>query len=485
VLRSLGQHHFVWNRGDDAAKKGLLGFAVERFDPKKGERFTMPGFKVFKSVIPNPTPHVQVSTTDHPVQSFLWDDFTAEPDHVYEYSFQPLRGKPKNLDRSAKPIPIKVRTEPLFTKKDHDVFFNRGVASSQAYERNFGNNKPDDLTPASKRQEALDFLTRDLDEAIAKFIASAGKNDTLLCCFYEFRHEPVVKALAAARKKIKNLQIIIDAKVNEYTDKNGKFHASFPRKENLNAISDENIPDSSIIKRERNPNDIQHNKFMVLLKGASQTPTDVWTGSTNISLGGFTGQTNVGHWVRGDKATAAAFKAHWDLLATDPGSTKKDDKATAAKKRKAFRTAVEALQPAPTTSPRSRLARLLVFSPRSGSSVLDLYVDPWIRPMVSRAITLRLRRQRALQDTAETTPRRATSHFFLERRTSRARTARSRSSPSMHHRTSTRPGARSSPPPCISGHAKPTRGSSSSTRTSPTYTPSSCFGIRSGPIRSW
>ena len=360
-----------------AAKKGLLGFSVERFDPKEDERFTMPGFKVFRSVIPNPEPHLQVSTWDQPVQSFLWDDFTARPDRVYEYTFRPLRGKPKNLDRSAKPITIKVRTEPLFTTNDHDVFFNRGVASSQAYERLFGNKKPDEQPTKAKQQEALDWLTRDLDEAIAKFINRAGSNDTLLCCFYEFHHMPVVKALAAARKKIKKLQIIIDAKVNEFTDKEGKFHASFPRKENLKAISDAGIPASCIIRREKNPSDIQHNKFMVLLKGASQTPTDVWTGSTNISLGGFTGQTNVGHWVRGDKATAAMFKAYWDLLATDPGSTKQDDKATSAKKKKTYRSAVEALATSPTPATLATIppGTTAVFSPRSGSSVLDLYVD--------------------------------------------------------------------------------------------------------------
>lgn len=358
-----------------AAKKGLLGFSVERFDPKKNERFTMLGFKVFQSIFPNPGPHLQVSTFDQPVQSFLWDDFTAQADHVYEYTFQPLRGKPKNLDRSANPVTIKVRTEPLFTKNDHDVFFNRGVASSQAYERRFGNKKPDDQPTKAKKQEALDWLTRDLDEAILKFIASAGSNDTLLCCFYEFHHKPVVEALAAARTKIKTLQIIIDAKVNEFTDKKGKFHASFPRKENLKAIADAGIPASCIIRREKNPNDIQHNKFMVLLKGASQTPTDVWTGSTNISLGGFTGQTNVGHWVRGDQATAAMFKAYWDLLATDPGSTKQDDEAASRKKRKAYRSAVEALASAPTTLAGIPSGTTAVFSPRSGSSVLDLYVD--------------------------------------------------------------------------------------------------------------
>jgi phosphatidylserine/phosphatidylglycerophosphate/cardiolipin synthase-like enzyme len=358
-----------------SAKKGLLGFSVKRFDPTLNERFTMPGFKVFKSIIPQPFPHLQVSTADHPVQSFLWDDFTAEPDREYEYTFQPLRGKPKNLDDSATPIVITVKTEPLFTKDDHDVFFNRGVASSQAYERNFGNKKPDEQETAAKRKEALDFLTRDLDEAIQKFIASAGKKDTLLCSFYEFHYAPVVKALAAARTKVKKLRIIIDAKINEYTDKDGKFHPSFPRKENLKAIKNAGIPKSCIIQREKNPADIQHNKFMVLLKGVAQTPTDVWTGSTNISLGGVTGQTNVGHWVHKDQVLAAQFKAYWDLLATDPGSKKGDDTSTAKKKKKKYRDAVQALLNAPTALAAIPKGTTTVFSPRSGSEVLDLYVD--------------------------------------------------------------------------------------------------------------
>lgn len=62
-----------------AARTGLLGFAVERIDPDKSERRVMPGFKVFRSLIPDPTPETEVSTLDHPVQSFVWDDFTAKP----------------------------------------------------------------------------------------------------------------------------------------------------------------------------------------------------------------------------------------------------------------------------------------------------------------------------------------------------------------------------------------------------------------------
>ncbi|OGP59813.1 MAG: hypothetical protein A2162_01470 [Deltaproteobacteria bacterium RBG_13_52_11b] len=355
------------------AKEGLLGFTVERFDPKEKQRYTMPGFKVFRSIIPNPQKHQQVSTAEHPIQSFLWDDFTAKEGRVYEYAFKPLRGSPKNLDRSAQPVTILVRTEPLVTPNDHDVFFNRGVASSQAYERKFGNLKPDLLKPASKRQEALDWLTRDLDDAILRFISSAGPNDTLLCCFYEFHFEPIVKALAAAQRKIRELKIIIDAKVNETKDKNGKLQASFPRAENLKAIKSAQIPESCIIRRDHNPSSIQHNKFMVLLNGAAKIPTEVWTGSTNISMGGLTGQTNVGHWVR-DRAVAQSFKDYWDLLASNPGSAKNDGRTEATRKKKAYRQKVQDLRKAPTSLEEIRNGTTAIFSPRAGLDVLDLYV---------------------------------------------------------------------------------------------------------------
>lgn len=364
----------------EGARAGLLGFTVDRFDPAENHRSTMPGFKVFKSIIPDPQPNQWVSTNDHPMQSLVWDDFTAKPGRIYEYSFRPLRGAPHQLDRTATPITIRVRTESLYTTSDHDVFFNRGVASSQAYERKFGNLKPDELKPKAKKDAAIEWLARDLDDAILKFIGSAGKKDTLLCCFYEFHYPPVVAALAAARTKVGKLKIIIDAKRNgkpAKKDKNGKTikaQAAFPREENLKAIKDARIPKSSIIERDANPSDIQHNKFMVILRGANQRPTDVWTGSTNISKGGITGHTNVGHWVH-DTAAAKAFKAYWDLLAENLGSNENDDKATATKKKAAYRKAVQALGQVPTTQAQIKEGITTVFSPRTGSDVLKLYVD--------------------------------------------------------------------------------------------------------------
>jgi phosphatidylserine/phosphatidylglycerophosphate/cardiolipin synthase-like enzyme len=356
--------------GADTA--GLLGFGVERLDPQADEQYFVYGFKVFRSVIPAPTKGLIVSTRDHPVQSFVWDDFTAKSNHRYTYRFHPLKGTPKNIDRSAAPISIEVRTEPLYTQGRHDVFFNRGVASSQAYERRFGNARPDDLKPASKRREALDWLSRDLDNALLKFINNAKAGDTLLGCFYEFRYEPVATALKKAIDEGVDVQLIIDAKVNEHTDSKGKFHESFPRVENRKAVQKAGIPAARVHLREARRNDIQHNKFMVLLKGAARTPAEVWTGSTNISMGGIHGQTNVGHWVR-DGAVAERFEAYWRLLEQDPGGKAGDSASTVRQKNEDFKKAVEALHLVPESLAGIPPGTTPIFSPRRGESILTLY----------------------------------------------------------------------------------------------------------------
>ena len=330
-----------------ANTKGLLGFAVERIDPTENERYFMSGFKVFKSVIREPDAKTTVSTFDHPIQSFVWDDFTAKPNRVYTYFFHPLKGSPRNLDRTASPIKIEVRTEALFDGNAvHQVFFNRGVASSQAYARRFGNKRPDEQPSAAKQKEALDWLSRKLDDAILKFISSAKSGDTLLGCFYEFRYEPVAVALKTAIDDGVNVSIIVDAKVNEFTDKKGEFHESFPREDNLRTIKAAGLPKGSVILREARKDAIAHNKFLVLLKGQQEEPREVWTGSTNISIGGIFGQTNAGHWVR-DKEVAASFARYWNVLSKDPGGTKGDRAAEMRRKNRELRESVEAIDNVP------------------------------------------------------------------------------------------------------------------------------------------
>ncbi len=400
-----------------ANTSGLLGFAVERHDPTENERYFIYGVKVFESVIPNPDELTTVSTFDQPVQSFVWDDFTAKPDREYEYFFHPLKGEPKNLDRSAPPIRIGVRTEPLFSDGAHDVFFNRGVASSQAYARAFQNQKPDQITDPVKRKKAFQWLSRDLDEALFKFIDRAKAGDTLLGCFYEFRYAPAADRLKAAVDRGVNVRLILDAKVNEFTDKHGKFHESFPREDNKRTVAKAKLPDSAIaLWREHNPSDIQHNKFLVLLRGAAVAPAEVWTGSTNLSLGGIHGQTNVGHWVR-NAAVAAAYRNYWELVQGDPGTAKGDTRTEANAKRKQYREAVIALSAVPARWQDVAKGSTTIFSPRPGSQVLDMYVAMVDEADKVACITLAFGINKRFKDRiADNTPSSHITFFLLEKR---------------------------------------------------------------------
>jgi phosphatidylserine/phosphatidylglycerophosphate/cardiolipin synthase-like enzyme len=369
------------------ARKGLLGFAVERADPAENQRYYMYGFKVFKSILPHPDETTQVSTHDHPVQSLVWDDFTAKSGRKYDYYFHPLRGEPRNLDRSADPIKISVETEPLFSKQEHDVFFNRGVASSQAYSRRFNNLRPDKQPTPEKRQEAFDWLSRDLLTALLQFIKNAKPNDGLLCCFYEFRYAPVAEGLKSAVDRGVDVQIIFDAKVNEYTDKKGTFHPSFPREDNLDTQKEVGLPKGRIHLREARTSSIAHNKFMVLLRGKGRKAAEVWTGSTNISDGGIFGQTNVGHWVR-NADVATQFEEYWNLLKDDPGGTDDDDRSTVRQKNAKLSSAVEGIKEVPLKLDDIPKGTTAVFSPRTGIKVLEFYFDLVLKAEMSSAITL-------------------------------------------------------------------------------------------------
>jgi phosphatidylserine/phosphatidylglycerophosphate/cardiolipin synthase-like enzyme len=371
----------------EANTKGLLGFAVERINHSTGERKFVDGYKLFKSTMPKPEIDSSkpkenskgiANTFTQPVQSFVWDDFACYDDTEYEYLFYPLKGTPQNIDRSLKPINVIIKTEKLFSGGEHDVFFNRGVASSQAYKRKFFNLSPDKITNPVMKKEALDWLSRQLDDAIIKFVTNAKSGETLLGCFYEFHYEPVLDAFKKAIDRGVKVKLIIDAKKNETTDKKGKFHESFPREENLRALKSVGISiaksKGNVFLREAKTNAIQHNKFIVLQdkKGIGK---EVWTGSTNISMGGIHGQTNVGHWVR-NAMLSEQYVQYWKLLSTDPGALEIDDRTTALKKNNALKKKVEIIQENIIFSDWNDISEGItsVFSPRSGSDILETYV---------------------------------------------------------------------------------------------------------------
>ena len=57
----------------------------------------MTGMKTFKETDPNLGPGGQVSSRQHPFQSFQWSDFSAKPAHDYTYTIIPLYGTPAAL----------------------------------------------------------------------------------------------------------------------------------------------------------------------------------------------------------------------------------------------------------------------------------------------------------------------------------------------------------------------------------------------------
>jgi phosphatidylserine/phosphatidylglycerophosphate/cardiolipin synthase-like enzyme len=344
---------------EEAAMKNLLGFTIEK-EYKKSDgqlvRVTVMGFKVFKDRIENPVPGMLYSTFDQPIQSFMWEDFSSYPNKEYSYHFTPLYDDPINIRRSAI-FSISVKTEKAWKENDHSVFFNRGVASSQAYAMKFGNDNPDE------KEGAYEWLSRGLKEAILTFIGKAKKGDKIFASFYEFRHDEILSAFREAAERDVELNIVYDAKENESEDpKTHEMIASFPKVENEAAIKRaklDQFENVSMFPRDKNKSYLSHNKFMILESGGELK--EVWTGSTNISKGGIFGQANVGHHID-DKSVATHYKMYWDLLKSQPATSE-------------FKAKIEVIQKDIPAIDEIPLGVTSIFSPRKDLDTLKFYAD--------------------------------------------------------------------------------------------------------------
>ncbi len=310
-VRAIAGLHVVtlaWDFAEGAEQKreGLLGFAIERAELKDGnvaERYYLRGIKRFKlkdEGLPAGTP---VPTSEHPVQSFQWGDYTAKPATTYEFTVTPVYGKPKLLELDhASATTVRITTEAeeggkVAGRPSHDIYFNRGVAGSQAFARKFGDVELDEDDP---RSDPMVWLSRGLFEALTGFIGLAAKEDAadykLRAMLYEFRYLPVGQAFRAAADAGADVDIRYEAQ--SYKDDN----EAMIRKAGIRKLC---TPQKSRAG-------IRHNKFIVLIHG--DTPVAVWTGSTNISAGGIFGHSNVGH-VIWDGEIAARYLQYWERLA--------------------------------------------------------------------------------------------------------------------------------------------------------------------------
>ena len=156
------------SNGKAPARTDLLGYAIERAEldlaGNEVERYWMRGIKRFKDKDKGLPPGTPVSTAEHPIQSFLWADYTAKAGTRYLFRIVPLYGTVKNPkldDAAAVTLDVTAEIEGDQPPDDtddsirHDVFFNRGVIGSQAYAREFGNREPDAENPRSQEMKWL------------------------------------------------------------------------------------------------------------------------------------------------------------------------------------------------------------------------------------------------------------------------------------------------------------------------------------------
>ena len=249
-----------------------------------------------------------------------------------------LRGAPVNPQLAEK-VAVTIRTESEHGRTHH-VHFNRGAAASQEYTRLFGDKRPDEVGPA-----AFTWLSRGAAESIADLIGRAiGPGLGLRVGAYEFTDDKVLPALGAARDRGADVQVLYHAKNDEQKTANEAAILKFGL---------ENICQP----RNAQGLTLSHNKTVVLMKaGVAQA---VLTGSTNFSVGGIYGHSNVVHICERDDV-AAKYLWLWNEL--EKNTPKSADAGALAGK---------------TPLPDDPVAKQItpIFSPRDSMQALDWYAE--------------------------------------------------------------------------------------------------------------
>lgn len=407
----------------EEARKGLLGFTIRRSGG--GRSKVLGGGLVFEGVSaettevvhpaldsgPTPAPEAPRKRQDSeaaPIQAFLWSDYTAFPGVTYTYEVIPNYGTPDALE-PGEGVSLLVKTE---RPEDgtHGVYFNRGVAGSQAYARRFGKYrrsyiadgkwntfiKPEDVPD----RQAFQWLSRGLEEAMIHFLRQAKDSSySLHASVYEFTYLPVIREFVAAIERGVDVQVVHHSKnKTNYELKYDRDFQTVVQAKDGSPVENGTINNRKVVtskgpdpvgsaafhsfrlagignptgERDRDLEKrfdamltsrtkpaISHNKFCILLKDGK--PIQVWTGSTNFTDGGIFGQSNVGHQIR-DEEVAAAYHEYWTQLKKDPANRAlKDWTVSNGPQLSGDEEAPEGITP--------------IFSPRANEEVLQWYAD--------------------------------------------------------------------------------------------------------------
>jgi len=347
---------------------GCLGFGIHRTDHTEGEGYWLRGMKTFASLVPHPAPGMDFSLRDHPVQGFQWGDYTAKPEHDYTYRVLAWGGTPGALAPLAEAA-VRVTTE---AEDDglHGIWFNRGVAGSQAFVKRFGQYTPP--IGASEEHPAFAWLSRGLGEAFLSTVAR-GTDSTwgLRGAFYEFTWARGLTALADADARGADVALVVHGRDKDAAD--AVTNSDRTAEDNRTAVTAAGLDPLVTWRTVANKSALQHNKFLVLTHDGA--PVAVCTGSTNLTQGAIYGHLNVGHLIH-DPGVAGQFLDYWSALADQTNTTARMRTWTGD------HNPVELTQaPAPGTT-------ATVFSPRATTSgLLSWYADQFDAAVSSAHIT--------------------------------------------------------------------------------------------------
>jgi phosphatidylserine/phosphatidylglycerophosphate/cardiolipin synthase-like enzyme len=314
----------AFNLENDIARKGLLGFAIERANPD-GTREFLDGMVGFQS-----QPHsagVPIPTNQAPIQKFRWSDYTVRPGTTYSYVVHPVRGTPAQLQ-------LDPGTEVSVTTESNSAaqvmgnpgkivtVSNRAVASSQAFSREFPDTtkqltaalgKPTPKGQATKTEGILSdpemaWLSNGLKEEIVSFINLAKDSGSALdIAIYQYELPDIYEAIDAASKDGVLVRLIYHAKKGDtQTAKNVLSAAGLPAEAKFGRVT----------------NAIFHHKFIILSKvvGGARRAQAVLCGSTNFTLNGVYAQAN-NVQITSDPAVMANYVSQFEFLFNQPAHT--------------------------------------------------------------------------------------------------------------------------------------------------------------------
>lgn len=331
----------AWTMASSSAASGLRGFEIERTD-EEGRRSWLGGFRR-RSLL----------------RTFEWMDYTVGEGRKYEYRVFARFADGDKDSRSSTAVTITTESnfDPSGSPHRHQMFANRGVAGSQAFQRRFPREPGEPLSA-----DACRWLSNGLAESFLDIVNAAKLGDRLRGGFYEFSFKPALEALERARARGVDVLLVVDctskakkSRIEEWPDGAERVDLQvWPERENdaramgASCVSQRGEKKTWFVGRElieekrrallrmfgptgetlamdkamdecggdlrdcvirrTTCSGIPHNKFLVV------NNTTVWTGSTNLTASGMYGQANVAHVVNDEAVAEKYLEYHAQLV---------------------------------------------------------------------------------------------------------------------------------------------------------------------------